>query len=105
MALVRTRRNTGTWLTDETLSWEARGLLAYLFERPEDWEIRMEALVQAGPCEESALRRILTELEERGYAVREKKRQYDGTHQWVTELRARPAGDVSAPSVNGRAEA
>ena len=98
MALVRTRRTQRTWPTDETLSWEARGLLAYLLSKPNDWELRMDDLAQAAPCTPDKLDRILTELEERGYAHREKKRQYDGSFQWVTEIRARATTPAPPPS-------
>jgi hypothetical protein len=95
MALIRTRRPQRTWPTDEALSWEARGLLAYLLAQPDDWEIQMDDLVQAAPCTTEDLHRIVAELEEHGYANREKKRQYDGTFQWVTEIRPQ-AADSSA---------
>lgn len=101
MALVRTQGITSRWATDEKLTWEARGLLAYLFAKPDDWEIRVDDLIRSGPCKEEKLRRVLKELEEHGYAHREKKRQYDGTFQWVTKVQARPAAD--SDSEGGRA--
>lgn len=91
MALVRTRSPKQKWPADDTLSWEARGLLAYLLTKPDDWEVQLDDLVQAGSGTKEEVRRILTELEERGYASREKTRQYDGTFQEVTEIRARPS--------------
>ncbi|MFO8100090.1 MAG: hypothetical protein R6T83_10795 [Salinibacter sp.] len=97
MALIRTRRAQSTWPIDSDLSWEARGLLAYLLAQPDDWEIQMDDLVAAAPCTEDKLHRILTELEENGYANREKKHQYDGTFQWTTEIRAQ-ATDPEAPA-------
>lgn len=96
MALIRTRRPQSTWPTDEALSWEARGLLAYLFAQPDDWEIQMDDLVQAAPCTADDLDRIVAELEEHGYARREKKHQYDGSFQWVTEIHPQTA-DPSMP--------
>lgn len=91
MALIRTRRPQRPWPTDENLSWEARGLLAYLLAQPDDWELQMDDLAEAAPGTTDDLHRILTELEEHGYARREKKRQYDGSFQWVTEIRPHAA--------------
>lgn len=79
-------------------------MLAYLLMKPDDWEIQLEDLVQAGPCNKEELRRIMTELEERGYARREKKRQYDGTFQEVTEIRARPSLQAASDSSREGAE-
>lgn len=98
MALVRTRSPQPKWPSDDTLSWEARGLLAYLLTKPDDWEVQLDDLVQAGPCTKEDLRRIMAELEERGYASREKKHQYDGTFQEVTEIRARPSLQTASGS-------
>jgi len=95
MALVRTQHSQNPWPTDETLSWEARGLLAYLLAKPHDWEIQMDDLVQAAPSTEDTLHRIMAELEEHGYARREKKRQYDGSFQWVTEIRPQAANPAA----------
>jgi len=104
MALVRTQSPKRKWPADDTLSWEARGLLAYLLMKPDDWEIQLDDLVQAGPGTKDELRRIMTELEERGYARCKKTRQYDGTFQEVTEIRARPSLQTASDSARTGAE-
>jgi len=53
---------------DERLSWEARGLLAYLLSLPSDWEIRVSHLVKQGSAGRDAVRRMLRELQTFGYA-------------------------------------
>jgi hypothetical protein len=98
MGLIRTEKESGDWFIackqwaeDDTLTWEARGLLAYLFAKPDDWEVSMVDLVRSGPCEKYKLRRILEELEEVGYADRVKQRADDGTFQWTSTIRERPS--------------
>jgi len=97
MGIVRTERPDGDWFMahkgwaeDDDLTWEARGLLAYLFTKPDDWQVQMGDLVNSGPCKKHKLRRVMKELEEAGYADREKKRKDDGTFQWVTTITERP---------------
>ena len=99
MGIVRTERPDGDWFMahkgwaqDERLTWDTRGLLAYLFTKPDDWEVRVHDLVASGPCGKYKIRRMLKELEEYGYADREKTRDpEDGTFGWVTTIHERPS--------------
>jgi len=93
MSLVRVKLRSGDfftahkgWAEDASLSWEARGVLAYLFTKSESWEIYMGDLIKRGPCEKYKLRRILKELEERGYLHREKRRNDKGQFEWVSTI-------------------
>jgi hypothetical protein len=97
MGLIRTDPESGNffighkaWAEDERLSWETRGLLAYLFSKPDDWEVRMGDLVASGPCEKHKLRSMMGELVEYGYATRDKTRADDGTFEWETTIHERP---------------
>jgi len=60
---------------DPSLSWKAKGLMAYMLSRPDDWQIRVTDLVRRSPDGESAVRSGLRELEQHGYIVR--KRRHD----------------------------
>jgi hypothetical protein len=53
---------------DSRLSWEARGLLLYLLSLPKDWNIRVSHLQKQGGAGRDAVRRILHELQQFGYA-------------------------------------
>lgn len=53
---------------DARLSWAARGLLVYLLSLPADWDIRVSHLVNQGGAGRDAVRRMLRELQEFGYA-------------------------------------
>lgn len=61
---------------DETLSWEARGMLAYLLSKPDDWEVRPADLQQQ--CGRDRVYRVLKELIAAGYIVYEHIRRDDG---------------------------
>jgi hypothetical protein len=65
-------------LEDEGLSWKAKGLLAYLLSRPDDWQVYVEQLKTVGPDGRDATRSGLSELEDAGY-VDKKQRHNDDT--------------------------
>jgi predicted GIY-YIG superfamily endonuclease len=69
-------------INDAQLSWAARGLLAYIFSKPDDWEVRSYDLMRQGGIGRDALRSILQELVLYGYLHREKRRQSDGHFIW-----------------------
>jgi hypothetical protein len=93
MATIRVEREHGNffmahkgWAQDESLSWQARGVLAYLFTHTDDWQLRKQDLVQHGPCKEYKIKSILQELEEAGYLERERVHNDDGTFEWVSTV-------------------
>ena len=64
--IIRTRKEHGDFavlpkqaLNDDRLSWEARGVLAYLLEKPDGWQVYQSDLVKRGPAEDHIVRRIL----------------------------------------------
>lgn len=60
--------NTG--LRDETLSWKAKGLLAYLLHLPDDWHIYISDLKNRSKDGKTAVSAGLKELIESGYVKR-----------------------------------
>ena len=54
---------------DTSLSWAARGVLAYLLSKPDDWIIKTRDLEQQ--CKRDKVYTILAELEAAGYLSRE----------------------------------
>lgn len=59
-------------LADERLSWEARGLLAYLLSKPDNWRVSVKHLVKISPnCGRVKTYRIIKELEDYGYLTQE----------------------------------
>lgn len=72
-------------LNDPKLSWAAKGVLAYLIGKPSDWVIRMADLKKVGGCGDFAIRGIMRELAEAGYAKLETMRTERGVcgTRWV----------------------
>lgn len=66
-------------LADSRLSWEARGLLAYLISKPDHWVINIKHLAKESPsASKQRLYRILNELENYGYLTQERVRDEKG---------------------------
>lgn len=82
-------------LNDARLSFRARGILAYLLDKPDDWRTNASAVAAAGREGREAVRTALRELETCGYLHRRKWRNLSG--QWETEwiVRERPDEDQS----------
>lgn len=61
---------------DKRLSWEARGVLAYLLSKPDDWQLMVIDLQQN--CGRDKVKKIITELAEFGYLKIEAHRDENG---------------------------
>jgi hypothetical protein len=83
-------------LRDATLSWRARGLLAYLLSLPTDWEVSFTHLEKQASEGRTALRSALGELEAGGYVRRQRLNTDDGQFRWVTFVYERPQMPVEA---------
>ncbi len=57
-------------LENATLSWKAKGILAYCLSRPDNWTINLTDLIRRSPDGSAAVRSALEELELAGYMVR-----------------------------------
>jgi hypothetical protein len=72
---------------DSQLSWAARGLLAYLFSKPDNWEVSPAALMKEGDLKRDALYRVIAELKIHGYVDRYQERRADGAlGRWITDV-------------------
>lgn len=56
-----------TCLNDQTLSWGAKGLHAYLISLPDDWKVQVSDLQKRARNGRDAVRGLLSELEQAGY--------------------------------------
>jgi hypothetical protein len=54
-------------LGDSSISWKAKGILAYCMSKPENWEIRITDLIRKSTDGESAIRSAIKELQQIGY--------------------------------------
>jgi hypothetical protein len=60
---------------DRSMTWEARGMLAYLLSKPDDWRVTPADLEQQ--CGRERVKTILNELIEHGYATRSEEQPKD----------------------------
>lgn len=61
-------------LTDVNLSLKAKGLIAYMLSKPDDWQFYVKAMAAELKENKDTVARILTELIDAGYIVREEIR-------------------------------
>ncbi|WP_240371711.1 DnaD domain protein [Anoxybacteroides rupiense] len=63
------------FLNDKRLSWQAKGLLAYMLSMPNDWVFRIDDLKNRSTNGRDSTKSIIKELQEYGYIIKEQKRQ------------------------------
>lgn len=78
-------------LCDKRLSFRARGIAAYLLTKPDDWQINMREIEQAGTEGREAIRAAMKELATMGYIMRDKEQALDGTIITITLIAEYPA--------------
>lgn len=66
-------------LNDERLSWKAKGLLAYLLSKPDDWQVYESDLIKRAADGRDSVRTGLRELEKFGYLSRRQIRGENGS--------------------------
>lgn len=69
-----------TLTQDRNLSFEAKGMLAYLMSKPDEWIVRETDLCKEGNCGTTKVRRILKELIAAKYIIKARHRNNDGTY-------------------------
>src|SRR4030067_741673 len=62
------------------MSWKAKGVLAYLLSRPDDWTVRLGDLAKRSTDKAHATRMALRELVMVGHAKQVEYRREDGTY-------------------------
>ena len=83
--VIRVRKRTNnfvmldkTFLEDDRLSFKAKGILAYLLSKPDNWKVIVGNLVKYSKDGKSAVYAGLKELKECGYYVKTPIRSEDG---------------------------
>ena len=71
---------------DTRLSWAARGLLAYLLSRPDDWRVLINDLRKRGDLGRDGIYKLLRELREAGYVRFSRSRDQQGRIRGGTYL-------------------
>ena len=92
MTILRRHLSTGytvlptAALEDSRLSFRARGILAFLIAKPDDWKVRAESIAKAGKEGRDAVQGALRELRNCGYYRVVTERLADGTLTRITEV-------------------
>jgi hypothetical protein len=84
-------------LEDDRLSFKAKGLLAYLLSKPDDWKIRVSDLVRKSTDGETAIYSGLKELEGNGYLTRKKVRHRGKITHWENVIYEVPQNEKMTP--------
>lgn len=98
MSIIRSDKSTGSYfiagkhyVEDAELSWKAKGLMSYLFSKPDDWEIYQSQLVKMSTDGKASVRSIINELIDKGYMTRQSKRKDNGDFDgYVYTLHEKP---------------
>src|SRR3990167_741232 len=97
MSIYRVVKNTRYFVAanepfhDKRLSWEARGVMAYLLSKPDGWDVRNYDLENQAPAGERVIRRIVKELVNNGYMHRERVSAGKGKINLLTTVYESPA--------------
>jgi len=87
---------------DTRLSWAARGLLAYLLSRPDDWKVLVNDLKKRGNLGRDGIYALLRELRSAGYVRFERNRDDQGRMRGGTYIVSEvPAPLTDSPDVAG----
>jgi len=74
-------------LQNSQLTWEARGMLAYLVSLPENWQVHVTELSVRSPAAYSKNKRIIAELVAAGHIVKSQKRDSAGKFlDWIFDV-------------------
>jgi hypothetical protein len=68
-------------LADKKISWKAKGIWAYLYSKPNDWDFHGDRIVDDGLDGRHLVYSALRELESKGYLTR--KKQSDGRIDYI----------------------
>jgi hypothetical protein len=86
---------------DVRLTWAARGLLAYLLSRPDDWEVLVKDLIKRGNLKRDGIYTLLRELRAVGYVrydpTRDARGRLRGGTYVVSELPLPDSPDTDSP--------
>lgn len=71
------------FLSNNEMSWKAKGILSYLLSKPDNWEVRIGDLIKQSTDGRDAVYSGLKELEKFGYIVKELIRDKNGKFSQV----------------------
>lgn len=90
---------------DKRLSFQARGLLAYVLSKPPKWEAKDIDIMKQGGIGKHAFASILKELKAAGYVRRVESRARGGTFNYSLEISEEPCFTPESPVSDNRVAA
>ena len=94
--IVRVRKNNNfvvmdkTFLNDTSLSWKAKGIMAYMLSKPDNWTFYINELIKHSTDGEASFRAGFKELQEQGYVKRYPIRKGNRIVRWETVVLENP---------------
>lgn len=79
-----------TFLYNRNLSWKAKGILAFMLSKPDDWTFYIDELVKHSTDGEHSFRAGFKELTEQGYVKRKPVREGQRIKRWETLVYENP---------------
>jgi hypothetical protein len=86
------------------LSWKAKGLLAYLLSRPDNWVVRFGDLVKRAPDGAHTIRQAMKELKTAGHVKVTTERDGGRITRWIYEVFEAPPVSTSPDVENQQVE-
>lgn len=107
MSMIRTAKRENPFvqldkyfLEDESISFEAKGILAYVLSKPDTWTIRKNDLVKRSKSGRTRIETALLELMAAGYLNWYQERTENGTFgEWVYDVYERPEFNPDAEKI------
>lgn len=85
MGIIRIDKTAGNYfiaskyyVEDENISWKAKGIMSYLFSKPDDWQIYQTQLEKVSKDGKASVRSTINELIDNGYMTRQSRRKRNG---------------------------
>lgn len=85
MGIIRIDKTAGNYfiaskyyVEDENISWKAKGIMSYLFSKPDDWQIYQTQLEKVSKDGKASVRSTINELIDNGYMTRQSRRKSNG---------------------------
>lgn len=86
-----------TFLKDVSLSWKAKGLMAYLLSLPDDWSIHLSEIEKHSTDGMTVLRSSIKELKEHGYLKASQKKVKGKFSEMVYTIIENPCESLEKP--------
>lgn len=86
-------------IENPALSWKAKGMLAYLLSRPDNWVVRFSDLVKRSPDGGHTVRAALKELRDAGHLKITTERENGRVKQWIYTIFEVPSPDCDFQQV------